>query len=91
MPFAVEYRPEVETHDMPAIPNNLRVRIFRAIESRLVTEPARYGQCLRRSLAGLWKLRVGDYRVVYSIRGRTVTVWAIAHRRVIYRIADKRV
>lgn len=34
-----------------------------------------------------WRLRVGDYRILFSIddRQRTITIKAIAHRREIYR------
>lgn len=88
--YAVAYRPEVEQADLPAIPRNLQVRIFRAIETRLMVEPSRYGQRLRRSLAGLWKIRVGDYRVVYEIRGREVTVWTVCHRKEVYEEAERR-
>ena len=36
---------------------------------------------------GLWRIRQGDYRIVYSIDDgqRTVTVLRIGHRREIYR------
>lgn len=88
--YEVGYRPEVETEDLLAIPCNLQLRIFRAVESRLMVEPARYGVRLRRSLAGLWKLRVGDYRVVYEIRGRLVTVRAICHRKDVYGEVESR-
>lgn len=39
---------------------------------------------------GLWKLRVGDYRVCYEIQERTVTVWAIRNRRDVYTILERR-
>ncbi len=55
-----------------------------------MTEPARYGMRLRRSLAPLWKLRVGDYRVVYGIEGRAVRIWIITHRKEAYRMAERR-
>ena len=35
---------------------------------------------LHGTLRDLYKLRVGDYRVIYSIRGQHVTVEAIRHR-----------
>ncbi len=37
--------------------------------------------------AGLWRVRQGDYRIVYSIDDgqKTVTVLRIGHRREIYR------
>ena len=40
-------------------------------------------------LAGveLWRIRQGDYRIVYSVEGRIITVWIvkIGHRREVYR------
>lgn len=88
--YSVVYRPEVATEDLARIPRNMQTRIVRAIERRLMTEPARYGERLRRSLAGLWKLRVGDYRVCYEIQESTVTVWAIRSRRDVYVILEGR-
>ena len=40
---------------------------------------------LHRDLAGLYKLRVGDYRVEYSVRGDLIVIEAVGHRRDIYR------
>jgi len=90
VPFRVVYRPEVLSEDLPGIPRNLQARILRAIDGRLTTEPLRYGTRLRRSLSGLWKLRVGDYRVVYEIEERTVRIWAIAHRKRAYLEVERR-
>jgi len=42
-------------------------------------DPIGYGKKLSQSLRALWKIRVGDYRVVYQITGATVTVWTIRH------------
>ncbi len=49
----------------------------RAIEDKLMVD---------RSLKGLMKLRVGDYRVIYSIKRETVTVHVIkiGHRKDVY-------
>jgi len=89
-PYDVVYRPEVLEEDLPEIPRNLQKRILSAIERRLMTEPVRYGTRLRRSLSSLWKLRVGDYRVVYEISGRTVRIWTVAHRKKAYEEAERR-
>jgi len=37
--------------------------------------------------AGLWRIRVGDYRMVYFIddAGQTVDIRIVAHRREVYR------
>lgn len=58
--------------------------IIRAIDS-LATDPYR-GYALRKELKGFYKLRVGDYRIVYDIRRRqvTVVVIGIGHRRDVY-------
>ena len=40
---------------------------------------------LRKDLRGLYKLRVGDYRAIYSIRGSRLIVEAVGHRREVYR------
>ena len=40
---------------------------------------------LHRELKGLYKLRVGGYRAVYSVKQDLITIEAIGHRRDIYR------
>jgi mRNA interferase RelE/StbE len=62
----------------------MRERIRRAIESRLMTAPQEYGLPLRKSLGGYWKLRVGDYRVVFKVEGEVVSVLGIRHLKNIY-------
>ena len=89
-PYEVRYRPEVVDEDLAVIPRNLQKRILDAIDARLRTEPARYGVRLRRSLWGLWKLRVGDYRIVYEIVESEIFVWAVAHRKSVYGEVERR-
>ena len=49
-------------------------------------DPRRFGKGLKADLAGLWRYRVGDYRVLCQIRNREllVLVVAVGHRRDIY-------
>ena len=44
-------------------------------------------EALSGNLVGLYKLRVGDYRVIYEIvrKEKTIVIHAIGHRREIYR------
>lgn len=84
MPYRLVYHPEARTKDVPAINQNLRERISRAIETRLTTEPQRYGEPLRRTLKGYWKLRVGDYRVVFKVVRDEVWIYGVIHRRDVY-------
>jgi mRNA interferase RelE/StbE len=88
--YEVELHPDVVAEDLTELSANIRARIIRAVDSRLTTEPTRYGVRLRQSLGGLWKSRVGDYRIVYEIEEKKVTVWAIRHRRVVYAEAERR-
>ncbi len=70
--------------DLSRIPLNMRVRIQRAIEVRLLVDPLGFGLPLRKSLRGYRKLRVGDYRIIYSITGNNVEILKIGHRKDAY-------
>lgn len=39
---------------------------------------------LRGALAGNYRIRTGDYRVVFRVRGTVVTVWKIGYRGDVY-------
>lgn len=39
---------------------------------------------LRGSLKGNWRLRTGDWRIVFRVEGDMVQVWAIDNRRDVY-------
>lgn len=88
--YRLVYHPAVASDDVPKIPADIRRRIARAIESRLSEHPERYGRPLSGTLRGYWKLRVGDYRVVFRIVGREVRVFAIRHRRDVYNEVARR-
>ena len=90
MPFTLVYHPHVKAKDIPTLNRDVGKRIQRAIESRLTTEPQRYGEPLRRTLKGYWKLRVGDYRVVFKSVKNEVWIYGIMNRRDVYERIDKR-
>ncbi len=81
MAFELKYHPDVRAIDIPLINSKLRRRIKKAIETRLTTAPHQYGEPLRKTLKGYWKLRVGDYRVVFKIVESEVWVLGIIHRK----------
>ncbi len=85
MAWRVAYHPKVKG-DIAAMPANMRARIRKAIESRLMTRPEEYGERLRKDLSGAWKLGVGDYRIVFDLDAKhvLVTILLIAHRRSVY-------
>jgi len=49
-------------------------------------DPRRFGKALKADLAGLWRYRVGDYRILCQIRDREllVLVVAVGHRKDVY-------
>lgn len=90
MSFSVSYHPLIKTDDLPRINPDMQKRIRNAIENRLKVAPHEYGEPLRKTLKGYWKLRVGDYRVVFRILEETVYIYCICHRKDVYQEALKR-
>jgi mRNA interferase RelE/StbE len=74
----------VADKDIPSHSTNLHIRIAGAIASRLTRSPHQYGTPLRKTLRGYWKLRVGDYRVVYKIEGEEAWGLGVQHRKTVY-------
>jgi mRNA interferase RelE/StbE len=91
MPFILKYHPAVRTDDIPVLNTDIRLRIRTAIEARLSAAPHEYGEPLRKTLKGYWKLRVGDYRVVYLIEDQNVLIIGIRHRKEVYKLMERRI
>lgn len=85
MAWKIVYKESV-AKDLKHISKDTQYIIRRSIEEKLGTDPIKFGLPLRRNLKGLMKLRVGDYRVIYSIQRTTVTVYVvkIGHRKEVY-------
>ena len=90
MAFNLFYHPDVGKVDLPAIDEKNKNMIKRAIEERLAINPEVYGNPLQRTLKGYWKLRVGEYRVVFKIFGNDIRTFGIIHRRRVYEIIGRR-
>jgi mRNA interferase RelE/StbE len=88
--FELRYHPDITEKDLPLINKKIKDRIKNAIETRLVTAPHQYGEPLRKTLKGYWKLRIGDYRVVYKIVKKEIWILGIIHRKKVYDAVDKR-
>lgn len=71
------------------IDHAVRQRILDYLEDRIegCKNPRHFGESLKGGRAGLWRYRVGDYRIVCQIRDDALIVLAIAvgHRREVYR------
>jgi len=90
MIYKLKYHPNVKKSDLPKIDAKNRSRIKRAIEGRLTTHPEIYGKPLQRTLKGYWKLRVGDYRVVFKVSSDDIMIFGIIHRKEVYKLIKKR-
>jgi mRNA interferase RelE/StbE len=79
----IEYRASVD-RDLRRLDRSTAVRIVDKIERELVSEDLRPVP-LTGSYRGMYKLRVGDYRVIYELSDDRVIIAAIGHRSDIYR------
>jgi len=91
MVLRFKYHPDVKRSDLPKIDAKNRGMIKRAIEDRLATQPETYGKPLRKTLKGYWKLRVGDYRIVFKVSSNSIFIFGIIHRKKVYKLIKKRI
>ncbi len=84
--WELRYSGSVIDNDIPQLDHAVKLRIRKAIESKLMTDPIRFGKPLRYSLHHLRSLRVGDYRVLYHVDAdeQSVSIVSVGHRRDIY-------
>ena len=83
MPVNVDYKKSVFS-DLKKIGIQESTRIMDKIETVLGDNPDK-GEPLRGNYKGMFKLRVGDYRVVYSKTKNGVLILRIRHRKHVYR------
>ncbi|AJF07638.1 addiction module antitoxin RelB [Geoalkalibacter subterraneus] len=88
--FSVVYHPQVKARDIPKLNGDIRQRIRKAVEARLMVAPQEYGEPLRKTLRGYWELRVGDYRIVFKVEGDEILILGICHRKEVYPLMEKR-
>ncbi|OIP97155.1 hypothetical protein AUK40_03765 [Candidatus Wirthbacteria bacterium CG2_30_54_11] len=72
--------------DLKKLPKAVAEGILRVIHDTLPTSP-QAGEPLKGSYRGLWRLRVGRYRVVYEIHASEIVILIlrISHRKDVYR------
>ena len=66
----------------------IQKRLLDWLEDRIegCKNPRHFGEPLRGEMAGLWRYRIGDYRVICEVQDQRLVVLALAvgHRREIY-------
>lgn len=72
---------ELSKIDKPA-----RVKIIELIDSLERSDPKLKGKALTANKSGLWRYRVGDYRVIAKIESMivTITIVKVGHRSKVY-------
>ncbi|HBG07041.1 MAG: hypothetical protein A2075_22025 [Geobacteraceae bacterium GWC2_58_44] len=74
-------------NDLKQLDKPVRGRIFEKVETYLSQNPASIGKPLKENLAGMFRYRYGDYRVIYvlDLTDQTMTILEVGHRRAVYR------
>jgi mRNA interferase RelE/StbE len=69
--WQIEFDCEAED-DLKKNDREIQRRILHYLRERIATEkdPRRFGAPLRRELSGLWKYRLGDYRIIAASKTR---------------------
>ena len=83
MAFRITYKTSV-FRDLKKLGKKESERILDQIEQQLSLDPESFPE-LKGKFAGLRKMRLGDYRVIYAILEDEVLVLRIGHRKEVYR------
>jgi mRNA interferase RelE/StbE len=88
MPDQPDYRIEVResaAKEIRALPTDVKQRVIKTIDS-LSRDPRPRGSLKLKGSANLYRVRVGVYRVVYSIddASRLIVITRARHRREVY-------
>ena len=75
--WAVHIHPLVFQEDFPKIGRPARQQILKAVHKKLSAAPEEYGKALSGEFQGYWRLRVGDYRVIYRIHKGRIEVLVV--------------
>ena len=88
MAWTINFKPKAE-RELGSLDKQTQKRIIHYIENRIAQRANQrmLGAPLHNNLKGLWKYRVGDYRLICEINDDTVTVLVInvGHRKEVYK------
>lgn len=79
--YLIRFSDRAQSEDLPKLDASVRMGIAVAIEEKLGTAPETFGKPLRHAMRLFRVLRVGDWRIVFSIADTTVHVLTIRHRK----------
>ena len=88
MAWKIEFVPAA-AKELKKLGRTEAARIIATLETRIAVldDPRTLGGALTGELGGLWRWRIGDYRVVARIEDERITILVvrIGHRREVYR------
>ena len=78
---------EKALRDLKDIDKEKAKQIIGKIKTYLLKDPVAKGMPLKGIFKGLFRFRVGDYRIVYSIdrAENNITIYKVDHRKKVYR------
>ncbi|MHB1661408.1 MAG: type II toxin-antitoxin system RelE family toxin [bacterium] len=61
-------------------------KVFEKVETYLAQDPIGLGKPLKQNLAGMFRYRYGDYRIIYivNIPEKSMAILEVGHRKEIY-------
>ena len=88
MAWTIEFVPAA-AKELKKLGKTEAARIITTLEKRIAVldDPRSLGSALTGELGGLWRWRIGDYRVIARIEDERITILVlrIGHRREVYR------
>lgn len=85
--WKIEYD-EKAARELVKLDKRAAKNIKKYLDERIATndDPRRFGEGLTENLAGLWKYRIGDYRIIAEIQENKIVVLIvrIGHRSKVY-------
>jgi mRNA interferase RelE/StbE len=86
--WRIEFLPAADK-DLAKLGRAEAKRVLQTLKTRIapLDDPRRLGTALTGELGGLWRWRIGDYRVIARIEDERITILVvrIGHRREVYR------
>lgn len=87
MAWQIEFEESAEK-DLSKLDRRAQKDIWDFLQKRIATRenPRDFGEALRKNLTGLWKYRVGDYRILAEIQDQRliVLIVRVGHRSRVY-------
>jgi mRNA interferase RelE/StbE len=85
--YELAFHPNV-AKDLRGLDKNIRQRILSRIEWLVDHVEEMRHEPLTAQWAGMYRVRIGDYRVIYDLEReqRRIIIYAVGHRREIYKL-----